>query len=111
MDAYLQPRAQEASNQFGFDDAFSASHETCTENRPVIRRMRRTARDFRLAFELVFSSRDNVDAEIDTLRRVHLGMHRIVRYVPRSDIPASVRLIHNPPFIDGDDREQRKIHL
>jgi len=48
MDAYLRPRAQEASNQFGFDDAFGASHETCTENRPVY--SMHAARDFRLAF-------------------------------------------------------------
>jgi len=80
MDAYLRPDAQEASNQFGFDDAFSASHETCTESRPVIRCMRYDVR-FSTGFRMVFSSRDNVGVEIDILRQMHLG-NTFIRYFP-----------------------------
>lgn len=97
MDAYLQPRAQEASNQFGFDDAFSASRMKHAQKVGLLFDTYGTTMRFSTGFRMVFTPRDNVDAGIVIFEE---GAFRIVRYSSR------IRgLIHNPPFIDGNDRE------
>lgn len=80
MDAYLQPRAQEASNQFGFDDAFSASRMKHAQKVGLLFDVHGTPARFSNGFRMVFTSRDNVDAEIDIFEEgLHLGSFVILR--------------------------------